>query len=127
MVSRNSVLVLIFAAACCAGSVYAAGDDGSTPPGGAPAHGKRGHKNMAQFILNHATDLSLTADQTTALTALAKPADGAADAKTDPGEMKTKVEAILTADQLTKLKELMKSMKGGDKGGEKTPDGDEKK
>ncbi len=105
-------------------SLASAADAGGGPGGGP---GGKKHGNPIEFILKHATDLNLTADQTTKLKALEeeckkngppagdKPAKKSADSagqggqgpKGPPPEME-KVKEILTPDQMDKLKELHK-------------------
>ena len=87
-------------------------------PSAKAAEGKGDHKGgPVEFILKHADDLKLTADQKTALEALAKeahppkPADGTKPPKgSGPGE---KIKAILTPEQLTELKALHEKEGGG--------------
>lgn len=133
MTSRAVVFFLMLAALCFAGrfesSYAAAGEapvgsaDPAAPNGGHHPH--HGHP-FIQFILSHATDLSLTDDEKTKLLDLekslpehqapaAKPEAASGDGEKEKeklkehmGEVREKVEAILTKDQIEKLKELMK-------------------
>jgi len=124
MASRAVVFSLMLAAVCLGGrfdSLYAAGEGNG--PAGANGHGQKdGHHHghpLIQFILNHATELSLTDDQKTQLeqlektapeshAAASKPEAGDGEKGKEHGEMREKIEAILTKDQIQKLKELMK-------------------
>jgi len=130
MASRAVVFSLMLAAVCfCCRfeSLHAAaGDAGSADPAGANGgHGHRHHGHpVIQFILNHATELSLTDDQKTKLEELEKslpepqpgahkPEAGAGagegeKVKEHTGEVREKIESILTKEQIEKLKELMK-------------------
>ena len=123
MLSRKFILSLTMSAACLAGSAVGvhAGDDNPPPPNGAKHRGGGG--KGVRNILAHAADLNLTDDQKKQLEALA---DAAKDGTAKPEEMKSKVEAILTKDQLEKLKTL--NPKHGDKkeGGDDKKEGGEK-
>jgi Spy/CpxP family protein refolding chaperone len=112
MVPRAVVLSLMLAVVCFVGR---AGEGDGNPAGANRPH-HHGHP-LIQFILNHADALSLTSDQKTQLEELEKtaPAPHAAGSKQEAGdgekargEMREKIEAILTKDQIAKLKELMK-------------------
>ena len=114
-----------------------ADDTQDGPPKTDKRRGPRGGGPI-KFILDHADDLSLTAEQKTQLQALAKtfkdshpPKPTAADgggggtaAGGPPSKFKEEVEKILTKDQLDKLHELMKAAhpEGGPEG-DGGPDG----
>jgi Spy/CpxP family protein refolding chaperone len=90
---------------------------------------KAKHKGYVAFVLAHATDLSLTDDQKTKLTALADADKPPADADKDKikehnKEIHAKVGEILTKEQKDKLKDLAPNKKaaGGDKAPEEKKD-----
>lgn len=88
-------------------------------PAAQAGEGKGNHKGgPVAFILKHADDLKLTADQKTALEALAKeappakPADGSKPEK-GKGPIFDKIKEILTPDQMTELKALREKEHAG--------------
>ena len=127
MLSRKLVLAFTCAAVCILGSAVRAEEGGEQPP---PPHGaggaKQGHRRrpgqFIQMILKNADTLGITADQKAKLEPIAT---AAAKEGADADDIRKQIEAVLTPEQLTKIKEIQKShAPGGDKAGGEKAGGD---